>query len=101
MPSTPQDMNSPSDHAPLLADAKQMTEKVEGDLALAAAELHLSNVVIAKSISGEITEPGIIDRALEQNTIIEKKVEVATVELKQVTQLLSEAEAKLSEPPAA
>jgi len=94
-------MTTPSEHAPLLSDAKQKTEKVEGDLALAAAELHLSNVVIAKSISGEVVEPGIIDRALEQNTIIEKKVAVATEELKEVTQLLSEAEAKLKEPPAA
>jgi hypothetical protein len=94
-------MNSPSDHAPLLSDAKQKTEKVEGDLALAAAELHLSNVVIAKSISGEITEPGIIDRALEQNTVIEKKVEIAKEELKEVTQLLNEAQAKLDDTPAA
>jgi hypothetical protein len=69
--------------------ARQQTGKIQQELEVAGAELHLTNAALERNLPrGE--KKGEVVRALVQNVAIEEKVEDAANDLKMVTQLLEQ-----------
>ncbi|MGE0499187.1 MAG: hypothetical protein AB7I35_04510 [Ramlibacter sp.] len=76
-----------------VADVNAQTSRIQRELEVAGAELHLTNTVLDRSLPDNAKQ-GDVGRALEQNTEIEEKVQAAAQDLKVVTQLLHEEEAQ-------
>ncbi len=69
--------------------AKDKTEAVQEDLAVAGAELHLTNTALDANLPRSARH-GDVDKALQQNGIVQQKVTQAAEELAEVTELLEE-----------
>jgi len=69
--------------------AKDKTEAVQEDLAVASAELHLTNTALDRSLP-QSARQGDVGKALEQNGVVQQKVSQAAEELAEVTELLHE-----------
>jgi phosphoglycerate-specific signal transduction histidine kinase len=69
--------------------AKDKTDAVQEDLVVAGAELHLTNTALNRSLP-QSARHGDVDRALEQNDVVQQKVTQAAEELAEVTELLEE-----------
>lgn len=69
--------------------AKEKTDAVQEDLAVAGAELHLTNTALDRSLPPGVKH-GDVGRALEQNSVVQQKVSQAAEELAEVTELLEE-----------
>jgi phosphoglycerate-specific signal transduction histidine kinase len=69
--------------------AKDKADSVQEDLAVAGAELHLTNTALDRSLPPNAKQ-GDVGKALEQNGIVQQKVSQAAEELAEVTDLLEE-----------
>lgn len=69
--------------------AKDKADTVQEELAVAGAELHLSNTALDRNLP-PTAKQGDIGRALEQNGIVQQKVNQAAEDLAEVTELLEE-----------
>jgi len=69
--------------------ARDKTDAVQDDLAVAGAELHLTNTALDRSLP-ESARQGDVGKALEQNGVVQQKVTQAAEELAEVTELLEE-----------
>ena len=72
-----------------IVTAKSRTETVQEDLAVASAELHLTNTALEHSLPAS-QKNGDVRKALDQNERVEEKVAQAAEELAEVTDLLEE-----------
>lgn len=72
-----------------IVEAKDKTERVKDELAIAGAELHLSNVALDRTLPAA-EKKGDVRKALEQNAKVEEKVADAADELHDVKELLEE-----------
>jgi hypothetical protein len=80
--------HSPASPAPApIEEAREKTGKVQQDLHVASAELHLSNTALDRHLPDDSRAPD-VDRALAQNEAVEEKVQGAADELSEVTELL-------------
>lgn len=70
-------------------EAKVRTGQVQEELAIAGAELHLTNTAL-EAVLPRDTKKGDVRKALDQNTLIEARVNEAAEELEEVTELLEE-----------
>lgn len=70
--------------------AREKTGKVQQDLAVAGAELGLTNSVLGNQLPESVKRSSDIRRALTQNETIEEKVQEAASELQVVSDLLQE-----------
>ena len=75
-----------------VASAKSKTEKVQEDIQLAEAELHLANLVITDKLAESVSDADLA-QAVTQNEQVEEKLRDAGEELKLVTDLLASEEA--------
>ena len=73
-----------------LHQARIKTGRVQQDLAVASAELGLTNTVLEHSLPDSVKHSRDVQRVLSQNEVIEIKVQEAADELQQVTALLDE-----------
>lgn len=69
--------------------AKDKADSVQEDLAVAGAELHLTNTALDRSLP-QSAKQGDVGKALEQNGAVQQKVSQAAEELAEVTELLEE-----------
>lgn len=69
--------------------AKEKTDAVQEDLAVAGAELHLTNTALDRSLPPG-AKHGDVGKALAQNGVVQQKVSQAAEELAEVTELLEE-----------
>lgn len=85
--------SSPSRHlvGNRVASAKSKTEKVQEDIELAEAELHLANLVITDKLADSVSDADLAE-AVSHNEQIEEKLRDAGADLKLVTDLLSSEE---------
>ena len=74
-----------------VASAKNKTEKVQEDIELAEAELHLANLVITDKLAESVSDAE-LEKAVTDNTIVEAKLHAAGEDLKLVTDLLKSEE---------
>ena len=74
-----------------VASAKSKTEKVQEDIELAEAELHLANVVITDKLAESVSHADLA-QAVSHNELVEEKLRDAGEELKLVTDLLASEE---------
>jgi len=74
-----------------IEEAKVRTGRVQKDLEVASAELGLTHGALDRSLPPE-QRKGDVAWAIEQNRILEKKVQQAAEELEEVTELLSQAQ---------
>ena len=74
-----------------VASAKNKTQKVQGDIQLAEAELHLANLVITDKLAESVTDAELA-KAVTHNETVEEKLRDAGADLKVVTELLSSEE---------
>ena len=74
-----------------IEEAKARTGQVQKDLEVASAELGLTHGALDRSLPPE-QRKGDVAWAIEQNRILEKKVQQAAEELEEVTELLSQAQ---------
>ncbi len=74
-----------------VASAKRKTEKVQEDIQLAEAELHLSNLVITDKLADSVSDADLA-RAVSHNEQVEEKLRDASDELQAVTDLLGSEE---------
>ncbi len=70
--------------------AREKTGKVQQDLAVAGAELGLTNSVLDHQLPDSVKGSSDVRRALTQNEAIEEKVQEAANELQVVSDLLQE-----------
>lgn len=80
-------------NARLTVDARSKTEKVQQDLEVAEAELHMANTVLVQSLPASPERDEVVELALQQNVAVEDKVHDAAEELLAVTELLKKDEA--------
>ena len=80
---------SPSKHliGNRVATAKETAEKVQEDIELAEAELHLANLVITDKLAGSVSDADLA-KAVEHNEQVEEKLHEAGEKLQVVTDLL-------------
>lgn len=71
--------------------AKTRTDKVQQDLEVASAELGLAHGALDRSLPPDARK-GDVAWAIEQNKILEHKVQRAAEELEEVTELLEQAQ---------
>jgi hypothetical protein len=71
--------------------AKTRTDKVQQELEVASAELGLTHGALDRSLPPEVRK-GDVAWAIEQNKILERKVQRAAEELEEVTDLLEQAQ---------
>ena len=71
--------------------AKSKNHQVQRDLEVASAELGLTHGALDRSLPPE-QRKGDVAWAIEQNRILEQKVQQAAEELEEVTELLSQAQ---------
>lgn len=69
--------------------AKSKTNEIQQELAVAGAELHLTNTALERELPHS-NRKGDVGRALQQNAAIEEKVQSAAEDLREVTHLLKE-----------
>ena len=69
--------------------AKNRTGQVQQDLEVASAELGLTHGALERSLPSEVRR-GDVAWAIEQNRILEQKVQRAAEELEEVTELLEQ-----------
>ena len=69
--------------------AKNRTGQVQQDLEVASAELGLTHGALERSLPPEVRR-GDVAWAIEQNRILEQKVQRAAEELEEVTELLEQ-----------
>lgn len=74
---------------PPIRVAKDKTVDVKEELAVADAELHLTNTALHRSLPADVKQ-GDVGKALEQNGKVQQKVKQATQDLAEVTELLEE-----------
>jgi len=74
-----------------LASAKSKTEKVQEDIELAEAELHLANLVITDKLAESVSDADLA-KAVNHNELVEEKLRDAGADLKVVTELLGSEE---------
>lgn len=74
-----------------VASAKNKTEKLQGDIGLAEAELHLANLVITDKLAESVSDAELA-KAVTDNTLVEAKLHAAGEDLKVVTDLLQSEE---------
>lgn len=72
-----------------IENAQDKAEKVQQDLEVASAELHLTNTALNASLPPGVKH-GDVAKALWQNAAIEDRVQEAAEELEVVTELLEE-----------
>ena len=70
--------------------AREKTGRLQRQLAVAGAELGLTNAVLDHTLPASVKHSTDVQRALSQNDVIEEKVQEAADELKVVTGLLEE-----------
>ena len=75
--------------SPPITHAHGKTEKIQKDLELAGAELHLTNTALDRNLPAS-AKHGDVGKALVQNMAIEGKVQEAAQDLAAVTELLAE-----------
>lgn len=73
-----------------LDEARTRTDAVQRDLAVASAELGVTNGALERHLPPEVKQ-GDIAWAMAQNAEIERKVQQAAEELEEVTELLDQA----------
>lgn len=78
------------------AVARAKTQKVQQDLEVAEAELHITNTVLIETLSPTVQTDDVVALALEQNAAVEEKVHDAAAELQVVTDLLKDEEAEIA-----
>ena len=69
--------------------AKKKTEEVQEQIAIAGAELHLTNTVLENDLP-DSQKQGDVGKAIEQNVATEEKVNQAAEQLAEVTEKLEE-----------
>lgn len=74
-----------------VASAKATTEKVQEDIELAEAELHLANLVITDKLADSVSDADLA-KAVEHNEQVEDKLHEAGKKLQVVTDLLNSEE---------
>lgn len=88
-------MASPSSSKHLIGDrvasAKTKTEKVQEDIELAEAELHLANLVITDKLAASVSDADLA-KAVTHNEQVEEKLHEASEELQAVNDLLASEE---------
>jgi predicted RNase H-like nuclease (RuvC/YqgF family) len=77
-----------------LHQAREKTGRIQRQLAVAGAELELTNAVLDHNIPEGVKRLREVQRALTQNSVIEGKVQQAADELQVVTELLEEESAE-------
>src|SRR3954466_1587759 len=82
------DESAPARHRPI-EEARTRTSEVQEDLALAGAELQLSNTQLHRHLP-ESQKKGDIGKALQQTAAVEEKLVDASDELRVVGELLQE-----------
>lgn len=70
--------------------AREKTGRIQQRLAVAGAELELTNSVLDRSLPDSVKSSNDVQRALSQNGVIEEKVQEAAEELQVVKDLLQE-----------
>src|SRR5512140_1995879 len=81
----------------LVSSARSKAKKVHKDVAVAEAELHESNAILANSAIGQAVTRQSVDTAVKQNVDVEEKLHAAVEELEVVSELLNVAVAKNAE----
>jgi hypothetical protein len=76
-----------------LKAARSKTEEVQRDLEVASAELGLTHGALERELPAEVKH-GDVAWALEQNAVLERKVQQAAEELEEVTELLEQAQGR-------
>lgn len=74
-----------------VASAKETAEKVQEDIELAEAELHLANLVITDKLADSVSDADLA-KAVEHNEQVEDKLHEAGEKLQMVTDLLKSEE---------
>jgi hypothetical protein len=69
--------------------AKSRTDKVQEELEIAGAELHLTHTTLENSLPVQ-QKKGDVKKALDHTATVEKKINAAAEELDEVTELLAE-----------
>ena len=77
---------------PNIEAARQRTEQVQKELEVASAELGLAHGALDRSLPPD-QRKGDVAWAIEQNRILERKVQQAAEELEEVTELLGQGQA--------
>ena len=72
-----------------IVEAKTKASSVQADLAVAGAELHLTNTALERNLPPQAKQ-GDVQKALDQSGAVEQKVNEAAEELAEVTELLEE-----------
>ena len=72
--------------------AKSKTDQVQRDLEVASAELGLTHGALDRELPPDV-KTGDVAWAIEQNKVLERKVQQAAEELEEVTELLEQAQA--------
>jgi hypothetical protein len=76
---------------PTIDAAKSKTDQVQRDLEVASAELGLTHGALERELPPDV-KTGDIAWAIEQNKVLERKVQQAAEELEEVTDLLEQAQ---------
>jgi hypothetical protein len=84
-------MSLPSHHH--IEAARSRTEEVQRDLEVASAELGLTHGALERELPAHVKH-GDVAWALQQNAILERKVQQAAEELEEVTELLERAQGR-------
>jgi hypothetical protein len=71
--------------------AKSKTDQVQRDLEVASAELGLTHGALDRELPPDV-KTGDVAWAIEQNKVLERKVQQAAEELEEVTELLEQAQ---------
>jgi hypothetical protein len=74
---------------PKLEEARARTDQVQRDLEVASAELGLAHGALERELPHQVKQ-GDVAWAIEQNAVLEQKVQQAAEELEQVTELLEQ-----------
>ncbi|MDB5947413.1 MAG: hypothetical protein JWQ33_2439 [Ramlibacter sp.] len=74
-----------------VVSAKNKTDKVQQDIHLAEAELHLANLVITDKLAESVSDAELA-KAVTHNTVVEEKLHDAGEDLRIVSDLLSSEE---------
>jgi hypothetical protein len=72
-----------------ITQAHRQTERLQQELEVASAELHLTNTALETSLPQDAKQ-GDVAKALAQNAALEEKVTGAAEDLQSVTELLEE-----------
>jgi hypothetical protein len=74
---------------PKLEEARARTDQVQRDLEVASAELGLAHGALERELPHQVKQ-GDVAWAIEQNAVLEQKVQQAAEELEEVTELLEQ-----------